>query len=121
MPTSIKLLLAFMTIWGTIYAFASMTGEFALTMPPGSVAPERSAVESFIIYVHATNALAIFLIDAFIVLSLHRMPALRRVSWVFGMMFFYPFALPAFWYLHIWRAPRLTERTSDLGGAGNDR
>jgi hypothetical protein len=27
----------------------------------------------------------------------------HRVGWVFGMMFFYPLAVPAFWYLYIWR------------------
>jgi hypothetical protein len=27
----------------------------------------------------------------------------HRVTWVFAMMFFYPLAVPAFWYLHIWR------------------
>lgn len=108
MPLAIKLVLGVMTVWGVAYAFLSMTGEYALTMPPGSAAPERLPIQSLIIYLHAGNALAIFLIDTFIVLSLGTVPVLHRVTWVFAFMFFYPLALPAFWYLHIWRrrAPR---------------
>jgi hypothetical protein len=38
----------------------------------------------------------------------------QRVSWVFAMMFFYPLAIPAFWFLHIWRNPP-TPKSSEGG------
>lgn len=104
MPVAVKLALGAMALWGTVYAFAALAGDFAVVTSPlsGRVAP--SGVEAFVIHVHAFVALAIFLIEAGIALSLPSLPVSRRVAWVFGMMFFYPIAIPAFWYLHIWRS-----------------
>lgn len=103
MPVAIKLLLGTMALWATIYAFATLAGDFAVVPPPGSGQVQPTGLESFIIHLHAANALAIFLIEAFIAMSLGRIPVHNRVAWVFGMMFFFPIAIPAFWYLHIWR------------------
>jgi hypothetical protein len=94
-----------MALWGTLYALAALAGDFAVTQPPGSGRVEPAGLEAVIIHLHAFNALAIFLIEAFIALNLGRLPVSRRVIWVFGMMFFYPIAIPAFWYLFIWRRP----------------
>jgi hypothetical protein len=104
MPTALKILLAVMTVWGTAFAVVALFGDLALTPPPGSAAPERSGVETLAIYLNAANAFAILVIDSYIAFNLASLPALRRVSWVFGFLFFYPVTLPAFWYLHIWRA-----------------
>jgi hypothetical protein len=92
-----------MALWGTVYAFAALGGEFALSPPPGSGHVTPSGLEAFVIHLHAANALAIFLIEAAIALGLQSMRVGHRVTWVFAMMFFYPLAVPAFWYLHIWR------------------
>ncbi len=105
MPTAVKLVLGVMVLWGTVYAFAALAGDFAVSPPPGSGQVKPSGLESLIIHIHAFNALAIFLIEAFVALNLSRLPLSRRMIWVFMMMFFYPVAIPAFWYLHIWRAP----------------
>jgi hypothetical protein len=114
MPVAVKLLLGLMTLWGTVYAFAALVGDFPLVSPPGSGRVEPSGLEAAVLYLHAANALLIFLIDAFLVLNLGSLRVSRRVTWVFVMMFLYPIALPAFWYLHIWRAPRATApRASD--------
>jgi len=104
-PVAVKILLGLMALWGTVYAFAALTGDFALNPPPGSGHVTPSGLEAFVIHLHAINALLIFLIEAGIALSLSRLPVVRRVTWVFAMMFFYPLAVPAFWYLHIWRTP----------------
>jgi hypothetical protein len=106
MPVPVKIVLGLMTLWGTVYAFAALAGEFALVPPPGSGRVEPSGVEAVVILLNAANALVIFLISAFLALNLGSMRVSHRVAWVFAMMFFYPLALPAFWYLHIWRAPR---------------
>jgi hypothetical protein len=106
MPVAVKLLLGLMTLWGTVYAFAALIGDFALVPPPGGGHVRPSGLEALVLYVNAANALLIFLIDAFLVLNLGSLRVSRRVTWVFVMMFLYPIALPAFWYLHIWRAPR---------------
>jgi hypothetical protein len=105
MPVAIRLLLGFMALWGTLYAFAALAGDFAVVPPPGSGHVRPTGLEAVVIHLHAFNALAIFLIEAFVALSLGRLPVSRRVIWVFAMMFFYPFAIPAFWYLFIWRKP----------------
>ena len=105
MPAAIKVLLGVMAAWGTLYALAALAGDFAVAPPPGSGHVQPTGLEATVIHLHAANALAIFLIEAAIALRLGSLPVVRRVSWVMGMMFFYPFAIPAFWYLHIWRAP----------------
>jgi hypothetical protein len=94
-----------MALWGTVYAFAALAGDFALSPPPGSGHVTPPGLEAFVIHLHAINALAIFLIEAGIALGLRSLPVTHRVAWVFGMMFFYPLAIPAFWYLYIWRRP----------------
>ena len=115
MPVPVKIVLGVMALWGTVYAFAALAGDFALVTPPSSGHVTPSGIESFIIHVHALNALAVFLIEAGIALSRAWLPATHRVAWVFAMMFFYPLAIPAFWYLHIWRNP--PARTPAAGGA----
>ena len=106
MPVAVKILLGLMTLWGTVYAIAALIGDFALVPPPGSGRVAPSGLEALVIHVNAANALAIFLILTFIALSLRSMPVRNRVIWVGAFAFFYPVALPAFWYLHIWRVPR---------------
>jgi hypothetical protein len=112
MPVAVKLVLGAMALWGTVYAFAALAGDFAVVASPFSGRVTPSGMEAFIIHVHAFVALAIFLIEAWIALNLASLPVSRRVIWVFGMMFFYPFAIPAFWYLHIWRGPRAQKSAS---------
>jgi ABC-type sugar transport system permease subunit len=115
MPVPVKIVLGVMALWGTVYAFAALAGDFAVVTPErdGHVTP--SGMEVFVIYVHAFVALAALLIEAGIALSLKRMPVSRRVAWVFAMMFFYPVAIPAFWYLHIWRDPPARESSESAG------
>jgi hypothetical protein len=105
MPVAVKLVLGVLALWGTVYAFAALAGDFAVV---SATREGRSGMESFVIHVHAFAALAAFLAEAGIALNLGSLPVGRRVSWVFAMMFFYPFAIPAFWYLHIWRGPPRT-------------
>ena len=114
MPVAVKLILGAMTLWGVVYSFVSLSGgDYALVPAPGSGRSEVSGLESFIIYVHALNALAILLIFAFIALNLRSLPVGRRVAWVFLFLFFYPISMPAFWWLHIWRSPRPVPPTGD--------
>lgn len=103
MPVAVKLLLGFMALWGAVYACAVLVGDFATVPAPGGSRVAPVGLESVVIHAHALNALAIMLIEAGIALSLPRMPVAHRLVWVFCMMFFYPLAIPAFWYLHIWR------------------
>jgi hypothetical protein len=101
MPVPVKLALGALALWGTVYAFAALAGDFAVV---SATREGRSGMEAFVIHLHAFAALAAFLIEAGIALSLGSLPVQRRVIWVFAMMFFYPIAIPAFWYLHIWRS-----------------
>lgn len=107
MPVPVKLILGLMTVWGVVYAFIALSGgDYALVPAPGSGRAEVSALEGLVIHVHALNALVILLIFSFIALASRSLPVAYRVAWVFGFLFFYPIALPAFWWLHIWRSPR---------------
>ncbi len=119
MPAAVKILLGLMTLWGTVYALAALIGDFALVPPPGSGRVRPSGLEALVLYLHAANALAIFLIDAYLALNLGTLRVSRRVTWVFVMMFLYPIALPAFWYLHIWRAPQASAPRVDDAAAGD--
>jgi hypothetical protein len=112
-PAPLKIVIGLMALWGTVYAFSALAGDFALSPELGSGHVTPSGLEAFVIHLHAANALAVFLIEAAIALSLPRLPVLRRVTWVFGMMFFYPLAIPAFWYLHIWRTPPARKPVAD--------
>lgn len=114
MPVPVKIVLGVMALWGTVYAIAALAGDFAVVAPPHSGHVTPSGMESFIIHLHAFNALAVFLIEAWIALGAAWLPVSQRVSWVFAMMFFYPLAIPAFWFLHIWRNP--PARKSSEGG-----
>ena len=106
MPVTVKLILGLMTLWGVVYSIVALVGDYALVPGPGSGRAEISALESFVIHVHALNALAILLILSYIALASRSLPVTRRVAWVFLFMFFYPLAMPAFWWLHVWRTPR---------------
>ena len=106
MPVPARIVLGLMALWGVVYAFVALAGDYALVPAPGSGRAEVSALETLVIYVHALNALAILLIFSAIAFGLRSMPVAHRVGWVFLFLFFYPLALPAFWWLHIWRAPR---------------
>lgn len=107
MPVPVKVILGLMAAWGVAYSFIALSGgDYALVPSPGSGHAVVSALESFIIHVHALNALVILLIFSYIALASRSMPVGYRVAWVFGFLFFYPIALPAFWWLHIWRSPR---------------
>ena len=107
MPVPVKLILGLMTLWGVVYSFLALSGgDYALVPAPGSSRTEVSGLESFFIHLQALNALAILLVFAYIVLNLRTLPVVNRVIWVFLFLFFYPISMPAFWWLHIWRAPR---------------
>jgi len=106
MPVGVKIVLGLMMLWGVVYTFVALNGDYALVPAPGSGRAAVSPLETFIILVHALNALVILLIFSAIAFGLKRLPVFQRVTWVFAFVFFYPLALPAFWWMHIWRAPR---------------
>jgi hypothetical protein len=119
-PIPVKIVLGLMALWGVVYSFVALSGgDYALVPGPGSGREAVSGLESFIIHLHALNALAILLIFAFIALNLQRLPVAHRVGWVFGFLFFYPIAMPAFWWLHVWRAPRRPPPPPDLAPPQN--
>ena len=62
MPVPVKLILGLMTLWGVVYAFVALAGDYALVPGPDSGRTEVSALESAVIHAHALNALAILVI-----------------------------------------------------------
>lgn len=110
MPKSAKLLLGFFVLWASAYATATLYGDFALTATTTAGLDVHPLSDRYLVYLNATVALGVLLVEVWLVLSLGSMRLADRVLWAFGLMFFFPLAAPAFWYLHIWRAPRQTPR-----------
>jgi len=79
MPVPVKIVLGVMALWGTVYAIAALAGDFAVVAPPHSGHVTPSGMESFIIHLHAFNALAVFLIEAWIALGAAWLPVSQRV------------------------------------------
>ena len=107
MPKSAKLVLGFFVLWASAYATAALYGDFALTATTPGEPDSHHFYDSVLVYLNAAVALCVLIIDVYLTLSLGSMRLADRVLWAFGLMFFFPAAAPAFWYLHIWRQPKL--------------
>jgi hypothetical protein len=110
MPKSAKLLLGLFVLWATVYATAALYGDFALTTTTIPGLDVHPLSDRYLVYLNAAVALGVLLIEVWLVLGLGSMRLADRVLWAFGLLFFFPLAAPAFWYLHIWRTPRLPRR-----------
>ncbi len=101
-----RIALGISALWASIYALATLAGDYAF-VPPPHVARETSeaALGPAFRWASMVNATVIFLV--FAVLAA-RHPALRageKVGWIAAMMFLFPLVVPPFWFLHVWRAP----------------
>lgn len=98
MPLFTRIALGLMTVWAVVYAFAALRMDLGVAREGVSFfGPEIQAVS-------VLNALAIFCVYTWRALRSPRMRAIDKTGWVFAMLFLYPFVVPLFWYLHVWRA-----------------
>jgi hypothetical protein len=105
LPVGWRIALGISALWASIYALATLAGDYAF-VPPPHVAREasESALGPAFRWASVVNASVLFL--AFAVIA-GRAPGLRageKVGWIVAMMFLFPLVVPPFWYLHVWRA-----------------
>jgi hypothetical protein len=105
----VKAALGALAGWAVFYALAVLAPDMDFPAGPGS--GDGSLFLPFLRGASVLNALLVFCAFAALALRSNRIPAYQKLGWVFGMMFFYPFVLPAFWYLHIWRAPQAVKNS----------
>lgn len=106
MPIRLRLLLGALTLWAAIYAIAALTADIGLVPDDGAGTSGDRFASTLFRTTSALNALGLLLLYAWLGLRDPRLKAFDRVAWVFAMMFFYPAAVPLFWYLRIWRDQR---------------
>jgi len=98
-PVLAKIVLGLMTIWATLYAFAAVSMDFGVS-PEGGFGPAMQVISILDVSV-------IFAVYTWLAFQSPRMRAVEKTGWVFAMLFLFPFVVPLFWYLHVWRAPGL--------------
>lgn len=103
MPLMPRLALGAMAAWGAVFAFVAVNMDLVDSGALPGIADDGSVFGPVIRGLSAVNALAVFMIFAVIAMRARHLRAIQAVTWVFAMMFFYPLALPAFWFFHVWR------------------
>ncbi len=97
LPAGAKIVLGLMTLWAALYAFAALGMDLSPAEDQGVVFGPALRAASML------DVLLVFAAYAAIAFKSPRMRALQKTGWVFAMLFFYPFVVPVFWYLHVWR------------------
>ena len=103
-----------MAAWGALYAIVAVGMDLGTPTASAGVADDGSVFGPVIRALSAINALAVFMVFAVIAVRSRNMRAIEGVTWVFGMMFFYPVALPAFWFFRVWRDRSFAAPPGDL-------
>jgi hypothetical protein len=110
MTLMLRLGLGIMTAWGSLFAIAALGIDLGIAGASGSPPDDGSVFWPAIRALSAINAFAIFLVFAVIALRSRYLHAIDGVAWIFALMFFYPVAMPAFWFFQV-----LRERRNTLG------
>ncbi len=97
MRALLKFALGFMAVWAVLYAFAALSENFGVPDELGPVLGTALRGASIL------NVVAVFAAFTYLAMRSPGMRALEKTGWVFAMLFFFPFVVPAFWYLHVWR------------------
>ena len=97
MRAPLKFALGFMSVWAVVYAFAALGGDSGVTDELGPVLGAALRVASIL------DVIAVFAAFTYLAMRSPGMRAVEKTGWVFAMLFFFPFVVPAFWYLHVWR------------------
>ena len=87
-----------MTVWAVLYAFAALQADLGVARENAAFFGPR--VQAFCVL----NAPAIFCTCAWLALRSRRMRAINKSGRVCAMLFRYPFDVPLFRSLHVWRA-----------------
>ena len=101
-----RIALGISALWASIYALATLAGDYAFVPPPH--VPREASEAAFgpaFRWASMVNATIIFLVLAVMAARAPKLRAGEKVGWIVAMMFLFPLVVPPFWYLHIWRAP----------------
>jgi hypothetical protein len=101
-----RIALGISALWASIYAVATLAGDFAFVPPPH--VPHQASESAFgpvFRWASMVNATVIFFVLAVLAARAPKLRAGEKVGWIVAMMFLFPMVVPPFWYLHVWRAP----------------
>jgi hypothetical protein len=109
MSTTKRILLGMATLWPMLYIFVFM----AFVMGMMFIAPDSTSsgppVAFMVIFpLHMLTILGIFaLIAAYLVMAIKNkgLEDNMRIIWVILFVTFGVFAMPVYWWLHVWNAP----------------
>jgi hypothetical protein len=100
-----RLLIGISALWASIYALATLAGDFAFVPPPHVVREtSEAALGPAFRWASMVNATVIFFVLAALAGRSPALSAGEKVGWIVAMMFLFPLVVPPFWYLHVWRA-----------------
>ncbi len=87
-----------MSAWAVAYAFVTLGTDLAFADELGPVLGTALRWASIL------DVIAVFAAFTYLAMRSPGMRAVEKTGWVFAMLFFFPFAVPVFWYLHVWRS-----------------
>ena len=103
MPVRWRIALGIAVLWASLYAFATLGGDFAFVHEPAAELAAEAALGPAFRWASVVNAGLVFFILAAIVGRHPKLGAGEKVGWILAMMFLFPFVAPPLWYFHVWR------------------
>jgi hypothetical protein len=100
-----RVALGIAVLWASLYALATLAGDFAFVHPPATEVGAESAFGPAFRWASAANATIVFFVLAVVVARRPDLRASDKVGWIIAMMFLFPLVAPPLWYLHVWRRP----------------
>jgi hypothetical protein len=104
-PVRWRIALGIAVLWASLYALATLGGDFAFEHPPGTETGAEAAFGPAFRWASVVNAAIVFFALAVIVGRRPELRAGEKVGWILAMMFLFPLVAPPLWYFHVWRRP----------------
>ncbi len=102
-----KVLLGLATLWPIIYMALFFIGAISMVSFAGEQGPPRLFPIIFVLHfltiVWAWGLIVFYIVYVF---KSDRVPKEKKALWAAVLFLGNMFAMPVFWYLHIWRAPK---------------
>jgi hypothetical protein len=100
-----RIALGIAVLWASLYALATLGGDFAFEHAPNAELAAEAALGPVFRWASAVNSFLVFLVLAVIVGRHPKLRAGEKVGWILAMLFLFPFVAPPLWYFHVWRSP----------------
>ncbi len=100
-----RIALGIAVLWASLYALATLVGDFAFEHAATAERAAESALGPAFRWASAVNSFLVFLLLAVIVGRQPKLRAGEKVGWILAMLFLFPLVAPPLWYFHVWRRP----------------